>query len=163
MNTDTQFARDWAINFYKAWVDGGGTVPYSHTIRLQGQAIKSEEIRRALNGVPTHDPRLNSRIILLAAHPEHAIEILKEAANHRESCHRPLKGIGVRVTECRSASPLLPTVLVRSSMCWIEADVSAVGVRSCGAVVPAVGDAFLAAAPILTSDCCRSSDGSGIG
>ena len=72
-------------------------------------------------------------------------------------------GIGVRVTECRSASALLPTVLVRSSMCWIEADVSVVGVRSCGAVVPAVGDAFLAAAPILTSDCCRSSDGSGIG
>lgn len=79
--TDTTFAKDLVTEFRKGWVgERKGSVAYSDTFRLLPDGeIDQESVRQALNGVPTDDPTINSRIILLVAHSQHAFHVLREA------------------------------------------------------------------------------------
>ena len=87
--TDTQFSKDLVEEFRKNWVgeqfdrDGNswtGSVAYSDTIRTRDDGLVDDDsVTQVLEGVPTDDPRQNSRIILLVAHNQHAYDILEEA------------------------------------------------------------------------------------
>ena len=87
--TDTQYAKDLVEEFRKNWVgeqfDGNGeawtgSVAYSDTIRTREDGpVDEDSVTQVLDGVPTDDPRQNSRIILLVAHNQHAYDILEEA------------------------------------------------------------------------------------
>lgn len=89
LNTDTVFAKDWANNFKKNWVgehhdvsgEWKGSV-YSETLRLTPNGtIEAESIRQTLQAFPADGG--NGRIVLLAAHSQHAFEVLEEAAKIR--------------------------------------------------------------------------------
>lgn len=59
-----------------------GSVAYSDTIRLDvSGAIDRDSAMQALNAIPTDEPSVNSRIILLVAHSQHAFKILRVAAD----------------------------------------------------------------------------------
>jgi hypothetical protein len=82
--TDTQFSKDLANEIRKLWVgehDGwNGEVKYSDTFRIDWDGnVAIESIDKVLDNVPTDNPSVNSRIIVLAAHSEHAFPILKRA------------------------------------------------------------------------------------
>jgi len=81
--TDTQYAQDWQREFRHLWESEPifGEVFYNTIIRtnLDG-SVDETSARTALEGIPIDEPRINSRIILLAAHSQHAFPILKQAA-----------------------------------------------------------------------------------
>ena len=88
LRTDTQYASDLSTEFERLWIgdhsdDTGawtGSVPYSHTIVInENDEVNADSIRQALEGAPTGDPTVNSRIVLLIAHDQHAYHILKQA------------------------------------------------------------------------------------
>jgi Receptor family ligand binding region len=82
IGTDTQFASDQINEFSRLWVkenhDKTGTwtgeIVYQHSVTLD-----TDSVHQALSGVPTHDPTINSRVILLIAHDDDAFEILRLA------------------------------------------------------------------------------------
>jgi len=86
--TNTQYARDYSTEFERLWVgrhkDSSGTwegdVAYSHTISLDSDgSVNEDSVRQALDGVPKDNPSVNSRVILLISHDQHAYPILKIA------------------------------------------------------------------------------------
>ncbi|KAI2497146.1 hypothetical protein MHU86_17349 [Fragilaria crotonensis] len=88
LSTDTQYANDFSTAFEKLWkgmhqVDGSnpweGKVAYSSTITFDKGKIDSDSVVKALEGVPTGDPKINSRVILLVAEDTNAYPILKKA------------------------------------------------------------------------------------
>ena len=85
--TETQYARDWVKEFRSIWEGEQdtftGQVAYSTTVRLNSVTHNVDEysVKQALNEVPIDNPQVNSRIILLAAHSQHAYPILKIASN----------------------------------------------------------------------------------
>jgi ABC-type branched-subunit amino acid transport system substrate-binding protein len=87
--TDTPYAKDWALAFRRLWEGKHtgsdsppwtGVVKYSTTIRvgLDG-LVDPESVQLALQGVPQENPEERSRVILLAAHSQHAYPILQMA------------------------------------------------------------------------------------
>jgi len=90
LTTDTAYAKDFANEFRRLWLvseenaDGEnweGEVAYTNTILLNTEhMIDEESVHQALAGVPTDDPTINSRVILLLAHSHHAYPILEAAA-----------------------------------------------------------------------------------
>jgi hypothetical protein len=93
--TDTAYGKDQANEFRRLWLkqhnDSSGMwkgeVAYSHTILLDPDGTVNEaSVNQALASVPTNDPTINSRIILLIAHDQHAYHILRMAA---ESSFQP--------------------------------------------------------------------------
>jgi ABC-type branched-subunit amino acid transport system substrate-binding protein len=82
MATDLQFAKDWEKEFRNMWTSQHDDyiVEYSTTIRTDiDEAIDLESARQAIAGIPTKHPEKNSRVILLAAHSQHAFPILEMA------------------------------------------------------------------------------------
>jgi len=90
LNTDTKYSKDFANEFQRLWLireeneESGevweGQIYYSKTILLdENNLVDKKSLHQVLEGVPTEDPRINSRIVLLLAHEHHAYEILKEA------------------------------------------------------------------------------------
>lgn len=88
INTDTQFTKDIALELSSAWKGQHfgndsfeGEVAYSSTIKLDPKTdlIDRESAIRVLNAVPVDNPSVNSRIIVLFAHHQHAFPILKIA------------------------------------------------------------------------------------
>jgi hypothetical protein len=82
--TDTQFAQGFATEFKKLWNgphdDGWFGKVYSDSIRVQPDGlIDQNSVQQVLEGIPVNDPSVNSRIILLVAHVEHAFAILEKA------------------------------------------------------------------------------------
>jgi ABC-type branched-subunit amino acid transport system substrate-binding protein len=86
LSTDTLFASDFAAEFTRLWIgqhidESGrweGEIKKSHTIRTEDDGtIELEAIRQALKW--EDNPSVNSRVIVLAAHVEHAFEVLEEA------------------------------------------------------------------------------------
>lgn len=89
IGTETQFASDQINLFSRLWIgehnDESGTwtgeIAYQYSVTLDtmdGRVIE-DSVHQALNGVPTDDPSINSRVILLMAHANHAFEILRIA------------------------------------------------------------------------------------
>lgn len=88
--TDTVYAKDYANEFRRLWLvreqaeDGEiweGEIAYANTILLDAQNMASNDsINQALAGVPTSDPNINSKVILLLAHSQHVYTILEAAA-----------------------------------------------------------------------------------
>ena len=91
--TDTQYAKDLVEEFRKNWVgeqfDGStgegqrqrswtGSIAYSDTIRTLPDTglVDEDSVNQVLDGIPTDDPRQTARVILLAAHNQHAYDIL---------------------------------------------------------------------------------------
>jgi ABC-type branched-subunit amino acid transport system substrate-binding protein len=87
--TDTEYAKDTVLEFRKLWtrdhVGQNGTfwkgkVAYSNTVSLLPYGeIDVDSVRLVLKGVPTDDPTINSRVILLIAQEEQGFPILKVA------------------------------------------------------------------------------------
>jgi hypothetical protein len=73
--------------FRKSWVGKHNhSVGHTDTILLIDDEVENdikrvdpESVQQTLRGVPTDDPKVNSRIIFLAAHAEHAFEIIQAA------------------------------------------------------------------------------------
>jgi Receptor family ligand binding region/WWE domain len=70
--------------FRKTWVGTyGHSVGHTDTILLDdvdnSKMVDPESVRQTLRDIPTDDPTVNSRIIFLAAHAEHAFKIIQEA------------------------------------------------------------------------------------
>jgi hypothetical protein len=93
IGTETQFASDQINLFSRLWIgehndESGawtGEIAYQYSVTLDtsggnmdGRVIE-DSVHQALNGVPTDDPSMNSRVILLMAHDDHAFEILRIA------------------------------------------------------------------------------------
>ena len=88
LNTDTEYGNDLSTEFRSLWEgeheDSSGTwkgeVAYSHAIKIDPDfSVNEDSVRQALDGVPTDDPTINSRVIVLLAHDEHTYPILKIA------------------------------------------------------------------------------------
>lgn len=88
LTTDTQYGKDQTTEIVEKWSgkhnDASGSwegeIAYSHTITLNPDgSVNDDSVRQALNGVPTDEPTINSRIILLIAHDQHAYPILRIA------------------------------------------------------------------------------------
>mmetsp|Transcript_48702 Transcript_48702/g.72299 ORF Transcript_48702/g.72299 Transcript_48702/m.72299 type:complete len:894 (-) Transcript_48702:279-2960(-) len=82
--TDMQYTKDLATAFSNAWVGQQGSwigdVAYSHTVSLTASGdVDKASIKQMLDGFPTDDPTINSRVIILIAHDHHAFEILEMA------------------------------------------------------------------------------------
>mmetsp|Transcript_28279 Transcript_28279/g.41030 ORF Transcript_28279/g.41030 Transcript_28279/m.41030 type:complete len:836 (+) Transcript_28279:124-2631(+) len=77
INTETDFTKDLAFEFGNLWK---GDIAYFHTVRIDSDgAVDAGSLDLALDGVPTENPRLNSRVIVLLAHHQHAFPILQRA------------------------------------------------------------------------------------
>jgi ABC-type branched-subunit amino acid transport system substrate-binding protein/type II secretory pathway pseudopilin PulG len=77
--TDVQYARDLSTEFQRLWE---GDIAYHSTpikIDPESGGVQEASALQALQGVPTDDPEINSRIMLLFAHDEHAFQILEMA------------------------------------------------------------------------------------
>lgn len=80
-------SKDLSNEFRKVWAGAGspsdprsGTVGYSDTIPLDiNGGLDFEATIQTLEGIPTDEPSINSRIILLIAHSQHAFKILDVA------------------------------------------------------------------------------------
>jgi Receptor family ligand binding region len=91
ISTDTEYAMDTVLEFRKLWTrdhvgDKNGTtykkgkVAYSNTVSLLPSGeIDVDSAKLVLKGVPTDDPTINSRVILLIAQEEQGFPILKVA------------------------------------------------------------------------------------
>eukprot|EP00567_Pseudictyota_dubia_P002061 CAMPEP_0197465518 /NCGR_PEP_ID=MMETSP1175-20131217/64580_1 /TAXON_ID=1003142 /ORGANISM="Triceratium dubium, Strain CCMP147" /LENGTH=917 /DNA_ID=CAMNT_0043001535 /DNA_START=549 /DNA_END=3302 /DNA_ORIENTATION=- len=92
LQTDTAYTSDLATSFGNAWVgyhesdettgatSWTGEVAYSHTIGLNADgSLDEDSARTALASVPTSEPRINSRVIVLLAHDQHAYPLLRLA------------------------------------------------------------------------------------
>ena len=93
LNTDTQFTQDIALELQEAWTgkyesgDGAddgdfiGQVGHTDTIKLNNTSdeVDPVSVRKVLNSFPVDDPSVNSRVIVLFAHHQHAFPILKIA------------------------------------------------------------------------------------
>ena len=77
VTTNKDFAQDMVNEFQEAWKEVNGTsVAYYDSIRVTPDGdLDSESVQRALNGIPSQD-----RIVFLAAHSQHAFQILEQAA-----------------------------------------------------------------------------------
>lgn len=75
LTTDTQFAKDLTTEF-RTWFDG--TIAYADTIPIEPDgSLQQEQLDATLEKIPTgHE---GSRIILLAAHNQHASRVLQRA------------------------------------------------------------------------------------
>lgn len=91
LNTEMAYSSGFATSFRKLWVGDHyeddsnvtwtGEIAYSDTIRIQTNGkVDQDSVRQSLQSVPTDDPEVNSRIIVLVAHRERAFPILKIAA-----------------------------------------------------------------------------------
>ena len=97
IGSDTQFASDQIHAFSRLWIgehnDESGTwtgeITYQHSVTIDtsggemDRRVIGDSVHQALSGVPTHDPTINSRVILLIAHDNHAFEILRIASESR--------------------------------------------------------------------------------
>ncbi|CAB9505298.1 Glutamate receptor, metabotropic 8 [Seminavis robusta] len=88
INTDTQYASDHSIQLSNAWrgEHGGddpfvGEIAFTDTIELNSSSgqVDQSSVRRVLSFVPTDKSKVNSRVIVLIAHHDHAFAILKTA------------------------------------------------------------------------------------
>lgn len=82
MLTFLSVMKDWSNEFRRMWEGRGyGEVSYTNTIRVgfDGKA-EEESILQALNKMPTNEPEINSRIVVLVAHSQHAYPIMQMAA-----------------------------------------------------------------------------------
>ena len=90
LSTDTDYAKDIANEFRRLWLvreedDEGsltweGQIGYENTVVLdENGSVDIASVRQALDSVPTDDPTVNSRIIILLAHDQHAFPILETA------------------------------------------------------------------------------------
>ena len=133
INTDTQYTNDIATDFTKVWADEQaewgiecpvtdeadkrtGKVAYSRTIKLNSDGtLDDESVTQALEGIPSDDPRVNSRIILLLAHSQHSFGIIKRAADiaglHRDIVWVGSQGWANRTPKDRSWMPTVPGYL----------------------------------------------------
>eukprot|EP00957_Ditylum_brightwellii_P062893 4772180-Ditylum_brightwellii.AAC.1 len=81
INTDTQYTKDLATAFGNKWT---GDIAYSHTVSIRPNGtVEDTSIDQALDGMPVDDPRVNSRIIVLLAHHQHAYTILQRAQQRK--------------------------------------------------------------------------------
>ena len=87
--TDTPYAQGLATSVKRLWTgshndESGawtGTVAYSYTLGMkQDGSIDDDSVRQALEGVPTDDPTINSRVVLLISHDQDAFHVLRIAA-----------------------------------------------------------------------------------
>jgi hypothetical protein len=85
--TDTQYAKDVLVEFQRLWVgvhnDETGTwkgeIAYSASVAVDYNGdLDGRSVTNVLENVPTDDPTINSRVILLIAYVEHAAEILSQ-------------------------------------------------------------------------------------
>jgi ABC-type branched-subunit amino acid transport system substrate-binding protein len=88
IQTDVMYANTLATEFTKAWCTAPDrSIGYSHVIRgasaSSSSALPMQAIHQALGGVPSDDPTINSRVIVLAAHQHHALSILEQAQDER--------------------------------------------------------------------------------
>ncbi|KAI2489089.1 hypothetical protein MHU86_25503 [Fragilaria crotonensis] len=91
IGTDTQYSRDMTTKFEEAWVghhsatsegetEWTGNVAYSHLISLNSdRSVNETSVKQALKGVPTDNPSVNSRVVVLIATSDHAAAILELA------------------------------------------------------------------------------------
>jgi ABC-type branched-subunit amino acid transport system substrate-binding protein len=111
--TDTQYAKDIATELRQytgfttasaengVQVDWKGEVTYYNTIHLElgdvsdgaARQVDTESVRQVLHDMPTNDPTVNSRIVVLLAQEEHAFPILKIA--HDEGFQKDTIWVGV--------------------------------------------------------------------
>jgi Receptor family ligand binding region len=124
IGTETQYASDQINLFSRLWVgehndESGawtGEIAYQHSIALDtsgghmDDSVIEDSVHQALNGVPTDDPTINSRVILLIAHDNHAFEILRisnDVKFQQDSIWVGLPGWGGRMPEDTSFIPPL--------------------------------------------------------
>ena len=89
LSTDTEFSKDLVNGFRQSWLgnrkENGsrpwkGEIAHSDTIPiLANGTLDMDAVQQALENVPTDEPTVNSRIIFLAAHSQHAFPILEHA------------------------------------------------------------------------------------
>ncbi|KAL7465230.1 hypothetical protein ACHAXS_005564 [Conticribra weissflogii] len=88
IQTDTVYSNDFSSAFQQNWIgrhsdktgEWKGEIGYSYTITLRSDGLINEDsARQALNGVPTDNPSINARVILLVAQPHQAFPILRLA------------------------------------------------------------------------------------
>ena len=83
VNTDVQYARELATEFKRLW-EGVLDLDIANQITpikidVESGDVQRDSVLQALEGIPTDDPEINSRIILLFAHADHAFQILEVA------------------------------------------------------------------------------------
>lgn len=77
INTDTAYAKDLATSFLANWK---GEVSYLATVKLDADgSVDEESVDQVVEGAPHDDPRINSKVVLVLAHDQHAHPILKRA------------------------------------------------------------------------------------
>lgn len=77
--TNHETSKSFALEFGKMWNDNEGEIPTEITIPLNNETIQEGDIQTALGKIPIKNPSVNSRVVVLAAHVEHAFEILEYA------------------------------------------------------------------------------------
>lgn len=85
---DSAYATDYTTAFRTLWTKSHydddeqwqGEVAYSYTIVLgENKTVDADSVKQALRGVPTEDPSINSRVILLIGYEQDAYTILQIA------------------------------------------------------------------------------------
>jgi ABC-type branched-subunit amino acid transport system substrate-binding protein len=95
--TDSKYSQNLATAFKGLWQESGGRqIAYSNEIRLNttgdADVVIEESVLQVLEEVPTDNPVINSRVILLIAHDQHAYDILRIA--HREGFQKDTIWVG---------------------------------------------------------------------
>jgi hypothetical protein len=90
-------------------VQGQGEVSYYNTINLVSGNVDPESVWLVLQDMPTNDPTVNSRMVLLAQE-EHAFPILKIA--HDEGFQKDTIWVGTPWVGCESP--------IETSISWLS-------------------------------------------
>ncbi len=78
LTTDTAYASDMATEFANLWKEKSKEIAYESTIDMSATGgIDRESLKQTLDTIPTDEPRINSRVILLFAHNQDAQDILR--------------------------------------------------------------------------------------
>ncbi|CAB9518513.1 polymerase 12 [Seminavis robusta] len=85
INTNTQYAQEFKVELTRAWrgmQDGfTGEIGYEGTVQVDQDTdeVDPDSVKAILSNVPVKNPSLNSRVVVLLAHHQHAFPILKIA------------------------------------------------------------------------------------
>ena len=78
LTTDTAYASDMATEFASIWKEKSKEIAYESTIDMLAiGGIDYVSLKQTLDTIPTDEPRINSRVILLFAHNQDAQDILR--------------------------------------------------------------------------------------
>lgn len=95
--TDNKYSQNLATAFKGLWQESAGRqVAYSNEVRVNttgdADVVIEESVLQVLKEVPTDNPVINSRVIILIAHDQHAYDILRIA--HRDGFQKDTVWVG---------------------------------------------------------------------